>query len=208
MKSSLAAVMMFLPAVLFAQSPFDGTWKMNLDASKPSPEPLVFSVSNGMYNCTSCVPEVHVKGDGSDQSVTGLSNVTAGERNRLPYHQNCRQEGWKDCFGADKNCIHISRNATWPAKRLQLSGQAVTSPTETNNLDRSTLRDLSVPTEAFDSYSGPDVARDLRYRCAGQKIPWLVHQSTQGFWRAAALSLAELRSASARAALARALRGP
>jgi hypothetical protein len=77
MKSSLAAVMLFLPAVLFAQSPFDGTWKMNLDASKPSPDPIVFSVSNGMYDCTSCVPEVHVKADGSGQSVTGLSNVTA-----------------------------------------------------------------------------------------------------------------------------------
>jgi hypothetical protein len=52
---------------------------------------------------------------------------------------------------------------------------------------------------------GPDVARDLRNRCAAQKIPWPVYQSTQGFWCAAVFSLAKLRSASARAALARAL---
>jgi hypothetical protein len=77
MKKLVASVMLFLPAALFAQSPFDGTWKVNLDASKPSPEPLVLSVSNGIYDCTSCVPAVHVKADGSDQPVTGLSHVTA-----------------------------------------------------------------------------------------------------------------------------------
>lgn len=77
MKKLLPAVMLFLPAALFAQSPFDGTWKVDLDASKPSPEPIVFSVNNGMYDCNSCVPAVHVKADGTDQPVAGLSHVTA-----------------------------------------------------------------------------------------------------------------------------------
>jgi len=60
-----------VPFVSFGQSPFDGTWKDNLDQSKFSPKPLEFSLNNGAYDCISCVPEVHVKADGSDQAVSG-----------------------------------------------------------------------------------------------------------------------------------------
>lgn len=77
MGKSCAAIVLLFPAVLFAQYPFDGTWKVDLGASKPSSEPIVFSVSNGMYDCVSCVPAVHVKADGTDQPVTGLSHITA-----------------------------------------------------------------------------------------------------------------------------------
>jgi hypothetical protein len=77
MNQLLTTVLLLFPAVLFAQSPFDGTWKTSLDASRPSPEPIVFSLSNGNYDCTTCVPKVHVKADGSDQPVTGLAHITA-----------------------------------------------------------------------------------------------------------------------------------
>jgi len=60
-----------VPCVSFAQSPFDGTWKDNLDQTKFSPKPLEFSLSNGAYDCASCAPKVHVKADGSDQAVSG-----------------------------------------------------------------------------------------------------------------------------------------
>jgi len=60
-----------VPFVSFGQSPFDGTWKDNLDQSKFSPKPLEFSLNNGAYDCISCVPKVHVKADGSDQAVSG-----------------------------------------------------------------------------------------------------------------------------------------
>jgi hypothetical protein len=77
MIKSCAAMVLLFPALLFAQYPFDGTWKVDLDASKPSSEPIVFSVSNGVYDCASCVPAVHVKADGTDQPVAGLSHITA-----------------------------------------------------------------------------------------------------------------------------------
>jgi hypothetical protein len=58
--------------MLFAQSPFDGTWKTNMAESKLSQKPYVFSVNNGMYDCESCVPKIkNVKADGQDQPVTG-----------------------------------------------------------------------------------------------------------------------------------------
>ena len=71
MKKLFFALTLLVPTALFAQSPFDGTWKTNLDQSKLSPKPLEFSLSNGTYDCTSCAPKVHVKADGSDQAVSG-----------------------------------------------------------------------------------------------------------------------------------------
>jgi hypothetical protein len=82
----LAAYVLFLmlvllaPASAFAQSPFDGTWRTNMDQSKLSPKPYVFSVNQGMYDCSSCGPKVHVKADGQDQSVTGQSYDTISVR--------------------------------------------------------------------------------------------------------------------------------
>src|SRR5271165_290002 len=71
MKKLLCVVLWVLPAMLFAQSPFDGTWKTNMAESKLSQKPYTFSVSNGMYDCESCVPKINVKADGQDQPVTG-----------------------------------------------------------------------------------------------------------------------------------------
>jgi hypothetical protein len=51
------------PASSLAQSPFDGTWRINMDQTKMSPKPLAFSVNNGMYDCFYCSPQIHVKAD-------------------------------------------------------------------------------------------------------------------------------------------------
>jgi len=64
------------PMSLFAQSPFDGTWHTKMDQSKFSPKPIVFSTKDGKYDCMSCGPQVHVKADGQDQSVTGQTYDT------------------------------------------------------------------------------------------------------------------------------------
>ena len=52
-----------------AQSPFDGTWRTNLNHSKFSPKPIVAFLSEGWYHCTSCNPQLDVKADGKDQAV-------------------------------------------------------------------------------------------------------------------------------------------
>ncbi len=71
MKKVLCAVLLFLPLTLFGQSPFDGTWKTDMAASKLSHKPYVFAVKDGMYDCESCAPKISVKADGQDQPVTG-----------------------------------------------------------------------------------------------------------------------------------------
>jgi hypothetical protein len=77
MKKLLCVVLWLLPVMLFAQSPFDGTWKTNMAESKLSQKPYVYSVNNGMYDCESCVPKINsVKADGQDQPVTGQTYDT------------------------------------------------------------------------------------------------------------------------------------
>jgi hypothetical protein len=85
MKKFLFAVAVLAPAILFAQSPFDGTWKTDLDKAKFSPKPIMFSVSNGMYDCSSCAPQINVKADGQDQPVTGQAYDTIAVKEVDPH---------------------------------------------------------------------------------------------------------------------------
>jgi len=67
---------LWVPASLLAQSPFDGTWRTNMEQAKLSPKPNVFSLNKGIYECSSCNPKINVKADGQDQSVTGQAYDT------------------------------------------------------------------------------------------------------------------------------------
>jgi hypothetical protein len=69
-----------MPVSLRAQSPFDGTWHTNLDQAKFSPKPIDVSLQNGMYDCSSCTPKIHVKADGHDQPVSGQPYDTISVR--------------------------------------------------------------------------------------------------------------------------------
>src|SRR5271157_1507787 len=72
MTKLLIAVAQLAPTLLFAQSPFDGTWKTLFDQSQLSEKPLDFSLSNGMYDSTTGTGvKMRVKADGQDHPVTG-----------------------------------------------------------------------------------------------------------------------------------------
>ncbi len=74
MKRLLFAIL--LPALAWAaQSPFDGTWKIDLNQVKLPDKPEVFLLQNGTYECSTCVPRISVKADGSDQPVTGTKSM-------------------------------------------------------------------------------------------------------------------------------------
>jgi len=62
---------MWAPAVSHAQSPFDGTWQLNLTQAKFSPKPNIFYLSQGWFHCVSCDPSYDVQADGQDHAVTG-----------------------------------------------------------------------------------------------------------------------------------------
>ena len=54
-----------------AQSAFEGTWKFDLSTAKFPEKPDEFLLKDGMYDCKTCAPPVHVKADGQDHRVTG-----------------------------------------------------------------------------------------------------------------------------------------
>jgi hypothetical protein len=85
MKKIVIAVALLAPTILCAQSPFDGTWKTDMDKAKFSPKPITFSLSNGMYDCSSCAPKIDVKADGQDQSVTGQAYDTVAVKELDPH---------------------------------------------------------------------------------------------------------------------------
>ena len=66
-----AFLLLLIPALAWAQSPFDGTWKIDLSKSKLPKKPDVFLVQNGMYECKSCNPPINVKADGTFQKISG-----------------------------------------------------------------------------------------------------------------------------------------
>jgi hypothetical protein len=115
MKKALCMVLWILPVSLFAQSPFDGTWKTNLSASKFSPKPVVFSLSNGMYDCDSCVPKIHIKGDGTDQNVAAPGrdydtlSVKAADDNSVQF---AGKKGGKPVFEQTRTVSSDGKNLT------------------------------------------------------------------------------------------------
>ena len=62
---------LFAPFVAMAQSPFDGTWKADPSSAQWPTKPLVYLLQNGMYDCETCAPPVHIRADGTDQKLTG-----------------------------------------------------------------------------------------------------------------------------------------
>jgi hypothetical protein len=67
------AIALLVPTAAMAAGPFDGTWKMQLDSIQFSTRPDVYTLKQGVYKCSSCVPPYSVKADGTDQKVKGHS---------------------------------------------------------------------------------------------------------------------------------------
>jgi hypothetical protein len=68
----LLALVFLAPAMLAAQSAFDGTWRLTPQSAQFSGKPMVISLNNGVYRCDTCVPKVEVNADGKDYKRTGF----------------------------------------------------------------------------------------------------------------------------------------
>lgn len=56
-----------------AQSPFDGTWRINAAQANFSTKPFTVYTSQGWFHCVSCTPAYDVQADGQDHPVQGHS---------------------------------------------------------------------------------------------------------------------------------------
>jgi len=70
MKKLIFAVFL-LSTAASAQSPFDGTWRLDLDTIQYPDKPIVSLLQNDIYQNQSAVPKVNIKADGTDQRVAG-----------------------------------------------------------------------------------------------------------------------------------------
>lgn len=61
----------FLAVPCFAQSVFDGTWVTDPGSIQMSKKPQVYLLAKGVYECSTCVPKMKIKADGTDQKVVG-----------------------------------------------------------------------------------------------------------------------------------------
>ena len=64
-------ILVLTPVMALAQSPLNGTWKINVSTAQMPKKPDVYLLQDGMYHCKTCVPAIDVKADGQDQKVTG-----------------------------------------------------------------------------------------------------------------------------------------
>jgi hypothetical protein len=63
--------LLLAPAVAFAGSSLDGTWKMKVDSLKVSGKPDSYLLADGTYTCKTCDPALKVAADGAPHAVTG-----------------------------------------------------------------------------------------------------------------------------------------
>jgi uncharacterized Zn-binding protein involved in type VI secretion len=64
-KAMLLLVVFGLAGSLWAQSPFDGTWKVDIFGL------FTIVLQNGIFQCSTCNPPVTLKADGTDHAVQG-----------------------------------------------------------------------------------------------------------------------------------------
>jgi hypothetical protein len=74
-KAMLFLAVFGLVGSLWAQSPFDGTWKVDLSTAQFPEKPQIIVLQNGTFQCSTCDPKINVKADGTDQPVQGSKTI-------------------------------------------------------------------------------------------------------------------------------------
>ena len=62
---------LLVPAWAMAQSPIDGTWKIDMNRVHLPTKSDVFVLKGGVFDCRTCVPPFKVMADGADHPVSG-----------------------------------------------------------------------------------------------------------------------------------------
>ena len=73
MKKSLFGTLLLASLTRAAQSPLDGTWKIDLSSVRFPMQPTVWVLQNGTYR--ESISKISVKADGTDQPVLEISTI-------------------------------------------------------------------------------------------------------------------------------------
>lgn len=139
----------FIAPLASAQSPFDGTWRINMAKSTSSDKPMKLSLSDGVYDCSSCNPSIEVAADGKQHSVKGVSfdELSVRELNANSIEIVARKNGdisyeQTDTASADGKVLTIKRIEHSPdskeASKLQVTAVRLgKAPTGANGVSGS-----------------------------------------------------------------------
>jgi hypothetical protein len=67
----VVSLAVLLPMFAWAQSSFDGTWRLHASHAEFTVNRETFALRNGTYTCSTCKPKIAVKADGTDQKTPG-----------------------------------------------------------------------------------------------------------------------------------------
>ena len=106
MKKLLLSMIVLAPAMLFAQSAFDGTWHFSTDSAEFAGKPTVLLLKNGMFKCETCVPKIDTKADGQDHAMSGspyYDTMSVSEVNDHTVETKSKKNG--KVVGTDKDTV-------------------------------------------------------------------------------------------------------
>ena len=118
------------PAGAQTASSFTGTWKADVTTAKLPAKPDVFALKDGRYTCSSCVPAIDVKADGTPQAAPGHDYwdhiaVKAVDANAIAYsfsRAGAIVNSSVDTVSADGNTLTTQWKSTDNVKKLEQSG--------------------------------------------------------------------------------------
>ena len=87
MKKLVLTILLMVSAMAWGQDAFNGTWKIKLDSAKFPEKPDQIMLQNGRYTCSTCVPKLDVKADGTDQKVAGAKTYDTMSVQSINDHQ-------------------------------------------------------------------------------------------------------------------------
>lgn len=133
MKIAIFAASLALAGPTFAQSAYDGTWKVDVSTAKLSTKPDVWMIKDGIYTCSSCVPVVKTQADGKVHPVAGhdyfdAMSVTVASPSTVRY---VYLRGGKtmtqstDTIGTDPAMLNTQWSSTDNAKGETVTGKGV-----------------------------------------------------------------------------------
>jgi hypothetical protein len=114
----LPAFGLLIPAAVMGQSPFEGTWKVDLKSQKYISKPLEYVLKDGEYSCRSCTPPYAIKADGKDYKVSvspyfDTENITVLDQrtlSRIDKKDGEQVATWKIWISEDGKTLHREFN--------------------------------------------------------------------------------------------------
>jgi len=131
--SASLSLVTLLASPALATGPLDGTWKIDLGATKLPTKPDVFLLEKGSFTCSSCTPAYTIKADGITHPVAGHDYYDAASVEVVDAHTVVQRSGKAGKIGfklvnrisADGNTLTYEFTDTSAPNGVPVTGKGV-----------------------------------------------------------------------------------